>query len=244
MILQQDLLDEPGERGIEFDKHENCLKSTGSSEAVRESSPDGSSSSDSHKDNCMPVSRSRNGSVDVRSHDSASEGASAACALLETMGASATCAQLKTPVEIVSSSYKVKPFGPPTDLLVPLRDPLPDNWITIDADYLGVIPLMITHLARAKFGDANFQLGSGKIRLMWIDGSITKLGALKMFKNIDTGKHVQMEEVNLIDVKAFRIEPETPNGMMTVDGERMSYGPMQAQIHPHMVCVMSRKRCS
>ena len=151
-------------------------------------------------------------------------------------------AQPETQKEPDSSPSKSKPFGPPTDLLVPLEQPLPDTWVTNEADYLGIIPIMITHLSRSSFGDANFEIGSGKIRLMWIDGSISRSGALKLFSGTDTGKHVDMAEVKVIDVRAFRIDPITPNGTITVDGEKVRYGPIQAQIHPHMATVMSRKR--
>lgn len=44
----------------------------------------------------------------------------------------------------------------------------------------------------------------------------------------------------MIPVKAFRIEPEEGvNGYITVDGERVDYGPLQAEIFPSLATVMS-----
>lgn len=43
----------------------------------------------------------------------------------------------------------------------------------------------------------------------------------------------------MIPVRAFRIEPEGTNGHMTVDGEEVDYGPLQAEVFPSMANVMS-----
>ena len=135
--------------------------------------------------------------------------------------------------------------GPKADLLVPLNEELPDTWKTIEQDFLTVAALMIPTLSRTVIGDPHFQMGSGKMRLLWVDGSISRFGTLKMFTDSETGKHIDIEEVKLIDAKAFRIEPlnEDGNGIMTLDGERIEkYGPIQGQVHPHMAVVMTRRR--
>lgn len=45
--------------------------------------------------------------------------------------------------------------------------------------------------------------------------------------------------VDMIPVKAFRIEPmEGTNGHITVDGEEVDYGPLQAEIFPSLATVM------
>lgn len=234
LILQPELLD-PREGGIELVDPESSLNSvksfvsTGSAEALGENCPDGG---DPQRDSSSIDSMSQNGSLGSGSQKLVAE---------EVSGA---CAQSEAQTGPVLLPCKTTPSGPPTDLLVPLNDPLPSTWVTKDDSYLSVTPLMVPFMSRTVFGDPNLQIGSGKFRLMWVDGSMSKLEALKMFKNTEKGKHVEMDKVKLIDVKAFRIDPITPDGMMTVDGERVSYGPMQAQIHPHLACVMSRKRCS
>lgn len=131
---------------------------------------------------------------------------------------------------------------PSTDLLVPLKDPVPDSWITKEQDYLGVSSLMIPMLTSDFYADPDIQIGSGKISLSWIDGSMTRKGALSMLTSADTGRHMKMEEVYKIEVKAFRLEPLSPPGMLTIDGEAVVYGAMQAQIHPGLARVMSRRR--
>ena len=78
---------------------------------------------------------------------------------------------------------------------------------------------------------------------MYLKGSTSRWGALKVAVNSMSGSHVQMEEVVVINAKAFRIEPMN-GGIMTVDGEKLETGPVQAQLLPHMALVMTRKRAS
>lgn len=131
---------------------------------------------------------------------------------------------------------------PVLDLLVPLDQSVPDSWVTMEADFLSFSNLMIPLISRTFFGDPNLKIGSGKLRLVWIDGAITRGRVLRLMNTMETGTHLQMEEMSRIDVKAFRLEPLSPPGIMTVDGERMPYGPMQCQIHPNMACTFSRRR--
>ena len=131
---------------------------------------------------------------------------------------------------------------PPTNLLMPLSSPVPETWISMEGDYLNISMLTIPFLSRTSIGDSSLEIGSGKIRIVWIDGAATRFETLKVFANSETGRHVEMDQVKVIDAVAFRIEPTTPDGIMTVDGEQISYGPIQGQVHPHMCSVMSRKR--
>lgn len=133
---------------------------------------------------------------------------------------------------------------PPTDLLVPLDKPLPDTWTTKEDDYLSVTPLMVPYMSSDFFGDRELAIGTGNIHLMWVDGNITRRRVLSMVTSAETGKHTELDEVYRIDVKAFRLEPLSPPGIMTVDGETVHYGTMQAQVHPQLARVMSRRRKS
>lgn len=131
---------------------------------------------------------------------------------------------------------------PKADLLVPLDQPLPPTWTTKEDDFLAFNPAMISHLSSENFIDRNFSMGTGKFRLLWMDGSTTRANALNIMASSGSGNHVNLPKVFTKDVRAFRLEPLSPPGMLTVDGEKMPYGPMQAQVHPRLARLMSRKR--
>lgn len=133
---------------------------------------------------------------------------------------------------------------PPTDLLVPLDQPVPDTWTTKEDNFLSINPIMIPYLSSDFFGDRELSIGSGSIRIMWIDGNITRRRVFNMMTSAESGKHTELDEVYRIDVKAFRLEPLSPPGIMTVDGEVVPYGTMQAQVHPQLARVMTRRRKS
>ena len=54
-------------------------------------------------------------------------------------------------------------FGPKTDLLPSLSGSIPENWETIERDFVAVTLLMIPHMACNFFGDPAFSIGTGKI---------------------------------------------------------------------------------
>ena len=133
-------------------------------------------------------------------------------------------------------------FGPKADLLPSLLGPVPENWEVIERDFMAVTLLMIPHMAHNFFGDPEFAIGTGKIRVVVIDGQVSRLGMFGLLTKADTGEHLEMNGVIRKDVKAFRFEPHTSPGMLTIDGEEVYYGPLQCQIHPTLARVMCRKR--
>lgn len=133
---------------------------------------------------------------------------------------------------------------PQTDLLVPLDQPLPDTWVTKEDNFLCITPLLVPYMSSDFFGDREMGIGTGNIRLMWVDGNISRWGVFNVMTSAETGKHTELGEVYRIDAKAFRLEPLSPPGLMTVDGEVVTYGTMQAQVHPHLARVISRRRKS
>lgn len=44
----------------------------------------------------------------------------------------------------------------------------------------------------------------------------------------------------MLPVSAFRLEPETEGSYITVDGEVVDYGPIQAEIMPALGRILSR----
>lgn len=57
---------------------------------------------------------------------------------------------------------------------------------------------------------------------------------------LSSGTHLSCPRAEMIPVTAFRLEPVTPGGHMTVDGELVDYGPIQAELMPSLANILSR----
>ena len=141
-----------------------------------------------------------------------------------------------------TSNNGVQQFGPKADLLVPLSEPVPSSWVVEEGEFMCITMLMIPHMAHKVFGDPMFNIGTGKFRIVIVEGHVSRLGLLNITTKTESGAHVDVDGVVRREAIAFRLEPYTAPGMMTVDGEAVHYGPMQCQIHPALARVMCRKR--
>ncbi len=133
-------------------------------------------------------------------------------------------------------------YGPKADLLSPLSSPVPSNWKITEQKLYTIIALSTPHMNSDSFGDRNLSIGCHKFSIVTIDTSISRMNLLLLFKRTEDSTHLDMDGCNVIRAKAFRLEPETPGGLMTVDGELVPYGPIQTQLHPDLARVMCRKR--
>ena len=133
--------------------------------------------------------------------------------------------------------------GPKPDLLPELNEATPDHWKVIEGEFLAISPIMIPLLSSNFFGDPRMSIGTGRIRILYIQ-RMSRFGMLGLLTSAEKGTHIERPDVHTIDVKAFRLEPYTEEGIMTVDGEVVKYGPMQAQVHQHLARVFCRKRVS
>jgi len=130
---------------------------------------------------------------------------------------------------------------PLTNLLVPLDSPVPETWVTVEDDYININFLTVPCLSRTFFGDPNVKLGSGKMHIVTIAGTSTRRDVLQIVKKSEKGTQIEMDQIKVVEALAFRLEPLT-DGILVVDGEQVSYGPIQGQVHPRLFSVMSRKR--
>lgn len=135
--------------------------------------------------------------------------------------------------------------GPKTPLLPKsVTDPVPGDWVTLDAEFLIASAVMIPHMGNGFIADPNFSIGTGRFRILYVCSDMGRFELLSLLSGADSGNHLEMDKVKLVDARAYRIEPITAPGMLTLDGEVVPYGPMQGQVHKHLARVMCRKRRS
>ena len=122
--------------------------------------------------------------------------------------------------------------------LPPLKSSVPSNWEVIEDDFVFFSATLLPHLASDIILDPSGHLGSGDIQLSFVRGGVSRWQVMNMMLNIGYPmEHGPMLEK--IKVKAFRLEPLTEGGIITVDGERVEYGTIQAKVMPYTARVMA-----
>lgn len=129
---------------------------------------------------------------------------------------------------------------PLADLLVPLSEPVPDSWTTIANNYFCITTFIIPILAHEETEEEKFSIGSGRIRLMLVDGTVSRRGALNVISQFQNKRHSDKDEGYWVDVKAIRLEPE-PSARFLMGGRAIT-GSIQMQLQPGLARLMSRRR--
>uniref|UniRef100_A0A8C6TFP8 sphingosine kinase n=1 Tax=Neogobius melanostomus TaxID=47308 RepID=A0A8C6TFP8_9GOBI len=107
------------------------------------------------------------------------------------------------------------PQTPVNHLLPPLDQPLPtQDWVTIEGDFVLVLALYQSHLGADLHAAPQARFDDGLIHLTFVRAGISRATLLRLH----------------ITCRAFRLQPLSPRGTLTVDGELVPYGPLQAQV--------------
>lgn len=127
------------------------------------------------------------------------------------------------------------PTDPPPqdDLLPPLDQPLPTrDWVTIEGDFVLVLAIYQSHLGADLFAAPQARFDDGLIHLTFVRAGISRATLLRLFLAMERGAHLSVTSpyVSHVSARAFRLQPLSPRGTLTVDGELVPYGPLQAQV--------------
>nr|XP_055066413.1 sphingosine kinase 2 [Misgurnus anguillicaudatus] len=126
---------------------------------------------------------------------------------------------------------------PEDDLLPPLDQPLPTrDWVTIEGDFVLVLAIYQSHLGADLFAAPQARFDDGLIHLTFVRAGISRATLLRLFLAMERGAHLSVSSpyVSHVSARAFRLQPLSSRGTLTVDGELVPYGPLQAQVHPSM----------
>lgn len=126
-------------------------------------------------------------------------------------------------------------YGPASKLPA-LTAPVPSDWTIETGEFIMVHAAYQSYIA----SDCNFaplsQLNDGIIWMLVIRAGATRQEIFKFLIGLSSGTHIPSvpnQHIEMIPVTAFRIEPMATaggQGHFTVDGERIEYGPIQAEI--------------
>ncbi|XP_052635483.1 LOW QUALITY PROTEIN: sphingosine kinase 2 [Harpia harpyja] len=130
------------------------------------------------------------------------------------------------------------PGGPVDDLLVPLGQPVPPSWVTLEGDFVLVLAIYQSHLGAELVAAPRARPDDGLIHLCYVRAGVSRGALLRALLAMTRGGRrgggadaAAGPPLSRVPARAFRLEPLTPRGVLTVDGERVEYGPLQGQIH-------------
>lgn len=130
-----------------------------------------------------------------------------------------------------------------TPLLAPLGRPVPANWTTIEDDFILFVALYQTHIAQDMVAAPDSKLDDGVIYLSFMRGNVSRIKLIQLLNAMQEARPPADDpNIDIIKVHAFRLEPLANTGTMTVDGEVVEYGPVQAQVLPSMARVMTLQK--
>ncbi len=118
-------------------------------------------------------------------------------------------------------------------LLPPLDQPLPTrDWVTIEGDFVLVLAIYQSHLGADLLAAPQARFDDGLIHLTFVRAGISRATLLRLFLAMERGAHLSLSSpyVSHVSARAFRLQPLSPRGTLTVDGELVPYGPLQAQV--------------
>ena len=123
----------------------------------------------------------------------------------------------------------VKPTDRRLDL-PPLDHPVPYNWVTEVGQYLLVYAINLCLLDPVNLLAPKSTVDDGIMWLVIVRSSIQRKDMVDWLMNMKTGGHVNKPGVEMIPIRAFRIDPIRPPGYLSIDGESCKFGPVQGQL--------------
>ncbi|RDD37501.1 Sphingosine kinase 1 [Trichoplax sp. H2] len=129
----------------------------------------------------------------------------------------------------------------PKSILPPINESLPSTWETVEDDMVLFGAIYLPYLSTENFVAPTSRLNDGIIHLQTIDSTCNRKTMLKILSKQKEAGHLGMSCVEVFPCKAFRLEPITSPGIITVDGECVDYGTIQGEIFPGLSRVFCRR---
>lgn len=140
-------------------------------------------------------------------------------------------------IEAANAEYDIRASGH----MPALGSSLGEEWRSEEGEYVMVHAGYTTHLASDCYFLPDSRLNDGLIYLVVIRAGVSRPQITKFLLAMSSGTHLPASpnpHIEVIPCRAFRIEPQGKDGIITVDGERVDYGPIQGEILPGMIRVM------
>jgi len=128
-----------------------------------------------------------------------------------------------------------------SSLLPDITEPVPSDWVILDEEFITVCATYQTHLGSDLVMAPDAHFNDGIIHICFIRNGITKPELINLMGLLEKGTHIDHPSPNVEIIKclAFRIEPESSDGHIMVDGEKVETAPIQGQVLPGLANLMA-----
>ncbi|XP_027841893.1 sphingosine kinase 2-like isoform X1 [Aphis gossypii] len=132
----------------------------------------------------------------------------------------------------------------PMSKLPPLSDPVPSDWVVVEDEFVMIHASYLSHISEDVILAPKSKLNDGVIWLLVIKNGISRTTFLQFLLGLSSGNHLAVPNVEMIPVRAFRLEPLSQGSHLVVDGELLKHSPVQAEIMPGITNVYARQKFS
>ncbi|XP_015379355.1 PREDICTED: sphingosine kinase 2-like [Diuraphis noxia] len=132
----------------------------------------------------------------------------------------------------------------PLSKLPPLSDPVPSDWVVVEDEFVMIHASYLSHISEDVIIAPKSKLNDGVIWLLVIKNGISRTTFLQFLLGLSSGNHLAVPNVEMIPVRAFRLEPLSEGSHLVVDGELLKHSPVQAEIMPGITNVYARQKFS
>ena len=121
--------------------------------------------------------------------------------------------------------------------------PPPSAWTYVEGEFVAIVASLTSHMAHKMMSTPHAELGSGVFHIVCIPAEVSRFELLSiMTSKLEIGEHVDHPKLRCLRAKAFRFEPVTSPGHLTLDGETIDYATIQAEAFRGACRVMCRKQ--
>jgi sphingosine kinase len=120
--------------------------------------------------------------------------------------------------------------------LLPNDKILEDNWIEMDSEFSLLCILQSSHLATNVHFGPGIRLNDG-VFTVYIGHNLSRLSLINILLSADSGGHIYSKSIRILQCTEYILEPISQNGIYSLDGEVVEYGPIHGTVLPSVASV-------
>lgn len=144
---------------------------------------------------------------------------------------SSPATESSTDISSNSTNYSLPPLDTPIDTSV-------GEWKVIEDDFILVWILQTSHCSSSMYSCPGAKLNDG-ILTIFVVRNISRFSLLTLLLGFDSGDHINHSQCEVYKALAYRLEPLTTEGLYSLDGEVVEYGPIQGSVQPSAMKVFA-----